>query len=172
MPQSALSPTGEYSHIMMGQDYMLNTSLEVLCKLWQNYSANEFECFSQFILLIIKQSCALFPFEVTTLWSQWPGATSSLITSLQISTAEGDKQTNKQTREQEIFLLCLYLSAAAYCYGTTHWRQPLPLKTTSAPADPTQICPSTSFLIHLLFFCWLCTQKTEELHRKNVMAMI
>lgn len=147
MPQSALSPTGEYSHIMMGQDYVLNTSLEVLCKLWQNYSANEFECFSQFILLIIKQSCALFPFEVTTLWSQWPGATSSLITSLQISTAEGDKQTNKQTNQRAGDLSAL---SVPICSCILLWNYTL--ETTSAPEDNLCPCrPYTNLPLYIFF---------------------
>lgn len=157
MPQSTLSPTVGYSHITVGQDYGLNASLEVLCKLWQNYSANEFECITQFILLIIKQGCAVFPFEGTTLRSQWPGAAPSLIISLQISTAKEEKQTNKQkSREQEIFLLCLYLSAAAYCYGNTHWRQALPCR----PYANLPLCNifSSSLVSAPLFFYWLHSQ--------------
>lgn len=143
MPQSTLSPTGGYSHIMVGQDYGLNASLEVLCKLWQNYSANEFECITQFILLIIKQGCAVFPFEGTTLRSQWPGAASSLITSLQISKAKEGKKPNKQRTE----------SRRSFCSACTYLQQhiamEIPLETSSALQTYANL-PLCNIFLHLL----------------------
>lgn len=119
MPQSTLLPTGGYSHILMEEDYGLNASRVVLCRLQQNYFGNEFGWITPFILVVIKQGYALLLFEGTNSWPQTFGLVHGLITSLKASTASETKNRAGG------LAACLYLSATVCCCANSHCRDKL-----------------------------------------------
>lgn len=133
MPQSTLLPTGGYSHILMEEDYGLNASRVVLCRLQQNYFGNEFGWITPFILMVIKQGYALLLFEGTNSWPQTFGPVYSLITSLKTSTAREDKK--------HIWRPCCPAGTSLHlCVAV----RIVTAETNSASADLQQTCPSTS----------------------------